>query len=109
MELSHYEGGRTLKGISNDFTVVENDNLFYITETINIGIDEVYKQSYKIDKELVRALYKIKQTKGANMEQLSISLSKDLLDKAREQANKQSRSIASVIREALIKYLDNKR
>ena len=60
MELSHYEGGRTLKGISNDFTVVENDNLFYITETINIGIDEVYKQSYKIDKELVRALYKIK-------------------------------------------------
>ncbi|MBP3930538.1 MAG: ribbon-helix-helix protein, CopG family [Peptostreptococcaceae bacterium] len=43
------------------------------------------------------------------MEQLSISLSKDLLDKAREQANKQSRSIASVIREALIKYLDNKR
>ena len=60
MELSHYEGGRTLKGISNDFTVVENDNLFYITETINIGIDEVYKQSYKMDKELVRALYKIK-------------------------------------------------
>ena len=43
------------------------------------------------------------------MEQLSISLSKDLLDKAREQANKQSRSIASVIREALIIYLDNKR
>ena len=60
MELSHHEGGRTLKGISNNFTVVENDNLFYITETINIGIDEVYKQSYKIDKELVRALYKIK-------------------------------------------------
>ena len=60
MELSHYKGNRTLKGISNDFTVVENDNLFYITETINIGIDEVYKQSYKIDKELVRALYKIK-------------------------------------------------
>ena len=60
LELTHYEGGRTLKGISNDFTVVENDNLFYITETINIGIDEVYKQSYKIDKELVRALYKIK-------------------------------------------------
>ena len=60
MELSHYEGGRTLKGISNDFTVVENDNLFYITETINIGIDEVYKQSYKIDKELLRALYRIK-------------------------------------------------
>ena len=43
------------------------------------------------------------------MEQLSISLSKDLLDKAREQANKQSRSMASVIREALIIYLDNKR
>ena len=42
------------------------------------------------------------------MEQLSISLSKDLLDKAREQANKQSRSIASVIREALIKYLESK-
>ena len=60
MELSHYKGNRTLKGISNNFTVVENDNLFYITETINIGIDEVYKQSYKIDKELVRALYKIK-------------------------------------------------
>ena len=43
------------------------------------------------------------------MEQLSISLSKDLLDKAREQANKQSRSMASVIREALMIYLDNKR
>ena len=43
------------------------------------------------------------------MEQLSISLSKDLLDKAREQANKQSRSIASVIREALIIYLANQR
>ena len=43
------------------------------------------------------------------MEQLSISLSKDLLDKAREQANKPSRSIASVIREALIKYLANQR
>ena len=41
------------------------------------------------------------------MEQLSISLSKDLLDKAREQANKQSRSMASVIREALIKFLSN--
>ena len=60
MELSHHEGGRTLKGISNNFTVVEDNDLFYITETINIGIDEVYKQSYKIDKELVRALYKIK-------------------------------------------------
>ena len=108
MELSHYEGGRTLKGISNDFTVVENDNLFYITETINIGIDEVYKQSYKIDKELVRALYKIKQTRGANMEQLSISINKDLLDRVREQADKQSRSMASVIREALIIYLESK-
>ena len=60
LELTHFEGKRSLKGISNDFTVVEDNDLFYITETINIGIDEVYKQSYKIDKELVRALYRIK-------------------------------------------------
>ena len=43
------------------------------------------------------------------MEQLSISINKDLLDRVREQADKQSRSMASVIREALIIYLDNKR
>ena len=43
------------------------------------------------------------------MEQLSISINKDLLDRVREQANKQSRSMASVIREALMIYLDNKR
>ena len=60
LEITHFEGNRSLKGISNNFTVVEDNDLFYITETINIGIDEVYKQSYKIDKELVRALYKIK-------------------------------------------------
>ena len=60
LELTHFEGKRSLKGLSNNFIVVEDNDLFYITETINIGIDEVYKQSYKIDKELVRALYKIK-------------------------------------------------
>ena len=43
------------------------------------------------------------------MEQLSISINKDLLDRVREQADKQSRSMASVIREALIIYLDNYR
>lgn len=42
------------------------------------------------------------------MEQLSISINKDLLDRVREQADKQSRSMASVIREALIIYLESK-
>ena len=42
------------------------------------------------------------------MEQLSISINKDLFDRVREQADKQSRSIASVIREALIIYLESK-
>ena len=41
------------------------------------------------------------------MEQLSISINKDLLDRVREQADKQSRSMASVIREALIIYLES--
>ena len=60
MELTHYEGQRTLKGISNNFTVVEDNDLFYITETINKGIDEVYKQTYKIDKELIKVLSTIR-------------------------------------------------
>ncbi|MBP3930196.1 MAG: ribbon-helix-helix protein, CopG family [Peptostreptococcaceae bacterium] len=42
------------------------------------------------------------------MEQLTVSVSKELLDKAREQAKLQSRSIASIFREALIKYLETK-
>lgn len=60
LELTHFEGKRSLKGISNKFIVVEDNDLFYITETINIGIDEVYKQTYKIDKELIKALSTIR-------------------------------------------------
>ena len=39
------------------------------------------------------------------MEQIAIRVNKDLLDTVRAQADKQSRSIASVIREALMIYL----
>ena len=60
LELTHFEGKRSLKGLSNNFIVVEDNDLFYITETINIGIDEVYKQTYKIDKELIKALSTIR-------------------------------------------------
>lgn len=56
LELTHFEGKRSLKGLSNNFIVVEDNDLFYITETINRGIDEVYKQTYKIDKELIKTL-----------------------------------------------------
>ena len=42
------------------------------------------------------------------MEQLTVSVSKELLDKAREQAKFQSRSIASIFREALILHLSQK-
>ena len=43
------------------------------------------------------------------MEQIAIRVNKDLLDAVRAQADKQGRSIASVIREALIIYLANQR
>ena len=44
-----------------------------------------------------------------NMEtQITIKISNELLEKTKTQADKQSRSIASVIREALIKYLESK-
>ena len=43
------------------------------------------------------------------MEQITIRISKELLDGARVQADKQSRSIASIFREALIQYLANQR
>ena len=53
MELTHYKCDKTLQGLSNHFIVNECNDLFYITETINKGIDEIYKCTYKIDKELV--------------------------------------------------------
>ena len=59
MELSHYEGDNALPGLSNHFMINECNDLFYITETISKGIDEVYKCTYKIDKELVKELYKV--------------------------------------------------
>ena len=44
-----------------------------------------------------------------NMEtQITIKISNELLDGAKAQANRQARSIASVIREALIVYLESK-
>ena len=47
---------------------------------------------------------------GVTMEtQITIKISNELLDGARVQADRQARSIASVIREALIKYLANQR
>lgn len=56
LELTHYKGNRSLSGLNNSFIITEDNDLFYITETINRGIDEVYKQTYKIDKELIKAL-----------------------------------------------------
>ena len=45
-----------------------------------------------------------------NMEtQITIKISNELLERTKTQADKQSRSIASVIREALIIYLANQR
>ena len=44
-----------------------------------------------------------------NMEtQITIKISNELLERTKTQADKQSRSIASVIREALIIYLESK-
>ena len=40
--------------------------------------------------------------------QITIKISNELLERTKTQADKQSRSIASVIREALIKYLESK-
>ena len=40
--------------------------------------------------------------------QITIKISNELLDGARVQADRQARSIASVIREALIIYLESK-
>ena len=40
--------------------------------------------------------------------QITIKISNELLEKTKTQADKRSRSIASVIREALIKYLESK-
>ena len=41
--------------------------------------------------------------------QITIKISNELLERTKAQADKQSRSMASVIREALIKYLANQR
>ena len=41
------------------------------------------------------------------MEQITIKVNKDLLDRVRVQANKQGRSISSMFRELLIQYLSN--
>ena len=47
---------------------------------------------------------------GVTMEtQITIKISNELLERTKTQADKQSRSIASVIREALIIYLANQR
>ena len=59
MELTHYKCDKALAGLSNHFMINECNDLFYITETISKGIDEVYKCTYKIDKELVKELYKV--------------------------------------------------
>ena len=40
--------------------------------------------------------------------QITIKISNELLEKTKTHADKQSRSIASVIREALIVYLESK-
>ena len=46
---------------------------------------------------------------GVTMEtQITIKISNELLERTKTQADKQSRSMASVIREALIKYLESK-
>ena len=46
---------------------------------------------------------------GGTMEtQITIKISNELLERTKTQADKQSRSIASVIREALIIYLESK-
>ena len=39
------------------------------------------------------------------MEQITIKVNKDLLDRVRVQANKQGRSISSMFRELLIEYI----
>lgn len=39
-------------------------------------------------------------------EQITVSMDRDLLKKAKEMASRQSRSIASVFREALILFLE---
>ena len=41
--------------------------------------------------------------------QITIKISNELLERTKTQADKQSRSMASVIREALIQYLANQR
>ena len=44
---------------------------------------------------------------GVIMRQLTVRMEKDLLERAEQIAKEQSRSTASVFREALIKFLSN--
>ena len=62
-ELDYYLGEIKHNSIKNSFKVTIEDELFNINESIYRGKDKVFNQSYKINKELIEALYQV--IKGA--------------------------------------------